>query len=66
MSSFSFGMKIWYYAYNKSIKYCLPVDDFIVELIFLHKTCFEGLIQISFDFILLSKDIIQHDIIIIS
>ena len=25
-------MKIWYYAYNKSIKYCLPVDDFIVEL----------------------------------
>ena len=38
MSSFSFWMKIWYYAYMKSIKNCLPVDDFIV--VCLHKTCF--------------------------
>ena len=37
MSSFSFWMKICYYAYMKSIKNYLPVDDFIVvDFIWFH------------------------------
>ena len=71
MSSFSLGMKIWYYAYNKSVKNCLPVDALIVvsfgfdgrskyevtELIFLHETCFW---RFDIDFIWLHLSIKSH------